>query len=166
MISQRTVYKCDLCHEERGVGQIYRVQHLIDNSDLRNIKPAGIELYTVQETIGFNQSSSTCVCFQCCQTIRKTTGGSLNCTIGAWVKWLTIGQMDAGKWWVRWTGADGIYRWLHPNTNQWIEEPHQITMPTFKSELVATLAAEKSPIPPTWEEYEKLLHDKAGSKSA
>lgn len=72
MIEQRTVYKCDLCHEETHVGRIFRVQHLVDNSDLKNVKPAGIELYTVQETVPFTQASTTCVCFGCCQTISRT----------------------------------------------------------------------------------------------
>jgi hypothetical protein len=70
MIEQRTIYKCDLCHEEVNVGRIFRVQHLVDNSDLNNIKPAGIELYRVQQLIPFNQASSTCVCFVCCEAIR------------------------------------------------------------------------------------------------
>lgn len=153
MITQVTIYKCDLCHEERHIGQVYRVQHLVDNSDLANIKAAGIELYTVQETIAFNQASSTCVCFKCCQTIRKTTGGGTATIPEPWVKHLTIGCMDNEKWWVRWTGADGIYRWLHPETNQWVEEPNQIGMPTHNTELLATMAAEKSPKPPTWDEY-------------
>lgn len=71
MIEQRTIYKCDLCHEEEHVGRIYRIQHLVNNEDLKNVVPAGIALYTVQETIAFNQASSTCVCFSCCATIRK-----------------------------------------------------------------------------------------------
>lgn len=52
-----------------------------------------------------------------------------------WVMRLEILTQAKGKWWVRWTGADGCYRWLHPDTNMWIEEPHQINMPMFKSEL-------------------------------
>lgn len=70
-----------------------------------------------------------------------------------WVRRLEIFARSKGKWWVRWTGADGRYRWLHPDTNLWIEEPHQIKMPMFKGELLAAMAAEKSPMPPTWEEY-------------
>lgn len=82
----------------------------------------------------------------------------LNATIpNPWVKYLTIGCMDDAKWWVRWTGADGIYRWLHPETNQWVDEPQQIGMPTHLSQSLAYMAAEKSPMPPTWEEYAKQV---------
>ena len=70
MIEQRTIYKCDLCHEESHVGKIFRVQHTVNNSDMKNIHAAGIELYTAKETIAFGQASNTCVCFSCCETIR------------------------------------------------------------------------------------------------
>src|SRR3989442_1636304 len=72
-----------------------------------------------------------------------------------WVKRLDIFRRQEGNWWVRWCGIDGIYRWLHPENNQWIEEQNQIDMPLFGSELLATLAAEKSPEPPTWAECVK-----------
>ena len=74
MIEQRTIYKCDICHQEESVGRIYRVQHLVNNEDLRNVVPAGIELYAIRETIAFNQASQTCVCFACCETIFKVVG--------------------------------------------------------------------------------------------
>jgi hypothetical protein len=74
MIEQRTIYKCDLCHEEERVERIYRVQHLVNNEDLRNVVPAGIELYGVRETLAFSQASQTCICFSCCETVFATVG--------------------------------------------------------------------------------------------
>ena len=71
MIRQETVYICDLCGEKTSPGQCYRVQHCIDNSNLKNPKAAGIELYQVAETIAFNAASQTLICFDCCATIVK-----------------------------------------------------------------------------------------------
>ena len=69
MIEQRTVHICDLCYKETHAGKLFRVQHTVDNSDLKNIHAAGIELYTVKETIPFSQASNTVVCFSCCEAI-------------------------------------------------------------------------------------------------
>lgn len=66
----------------------------------------------------------------------------------AWYHFLEIGCRSDFDFWVRWTGTDYIYRWLHPETNEWIDEPHQITMPGFKTRLEAIEAAKKSPRPP------------------
>lgn len=70
-----------------------------------------------------------------------------------WSRHMTIEQKTAGQIWVRWTGADGIYRWLHPIDKTWIEEPNQIDMPLFPSFASAMLAARRSPKPPAWEEF-------------
>ena len=67
-----------------------------------------------------------------------------------WAKFLEIIYKNQNEYWVRWTGDDGIYRWLHPLDNRWIEEPHQIDMPCFSNFAAARLAADFSPEPPTW----------------
>lgn len=72
-----------------------------------------------------------------------------------WARFLTILPKEAGEIWVRWTGADGIYRWLHPVDSWWVEEPDQINMPLFFSYDAARKAADESPEPPTWKEFEK-----------
>lgn len=69
-----------------------------------------------------------------------------------WARYMWIEQRAPGQIWVRWTGADGIYRWLHPTENRWVEEPEQVGMPLFRNHASAMLAARRSPMPPTWGE--------------
>lgn len=69
-----------------------------------------------------------------------------------WADLLYIGWIDSNKFWVRWTGQDGIYRWLHSLENRWIEEPNQKNMPYFNNYAEAQLAANNSPEPPTWQD--------------
>lgn len=54
--------------------------------------------------------------------------------------------------WVRFTGADGIYWWLHPIEKRWVGEPEQTNMPMFVDYTSARAAADASPEPPTWSE--------------
>ncbi len=77
MIVNQLAYRCDLCGEGVPKSLCYRVQHLVDNSDLENIRAAGIELVSTQDngTIAFEAASDKVVCLECCETIRKTTGG-------------------------------------------------------------------------------------------
>ncbi len=70
-----------------------------------------------------------------------------------WASYMEIVPHSENKIWVRWTGIDGIYRWLHPDTRTWVEEPHQINMPMFRDYATARKAADESPEPPTWAEY-------------
>ena len=67
-----------------------------------------------------------------------------------------IGFREAGKWWVRFTGNDGIYRWLHPD-GTWVEEPNQINMPDYPSRFAAESAlARATPMPPElWTEKDE-----------
>jgi hypothetical protein len=55
----------------------------------------------------------------------------------------TAGQ----KWWVRHCDSTGIYRWLHPNTLKWVEEPAQIGMPLFSSQMQARAALAQPSVP-------------------
>lgn len=70
-----------------------------------------------------------------------------------WASYMEIHPQAEGKIWVRWCGCDGIYRWLHPVEDVWVEEPNQIDMPNFASYDEARAAAELSPEPPTWQEW-------------
>lgn len=74
-----------------------------------------------------------------------------------WAHYLQIMPKQSNQIWVRWTGADGIYRWLHAAENRWVEEPEQIAMPLFTNYGRARLAARRSPEPPTWQEFVRNL---------
>lgn len=73
-----------------------------------------------------------------------------------WATYCEIFPQDQGKIWVRFTGPDGIYRWLHPVEKRWVEEPDQIDMPMFPDFATARAAADISPEPPKWAEV--VLH--------
>lgn len=77
--------------------------------------------------------------------------------LSPWANNLTIGWKlkSNDQYYVRWTGVDGIDRWLHPVENRWVDEHEQKSMPTFTNYASAQLAANKSPKPPTWEEFNK-----------
>ena len=104
------------------------------------------------------------------QRLRGIISSELNCEIEnypkptfsvPWASYLEIGWKSQGNYWVRWTGADGIYRWLHATEKRWLEEPEQITMPAFSNYATAQLAANDSPEPPTWQEFNQQLLDKS-----
>lgn len=76
-----------------------------------------------------------------------------------WRTFMEIVPKEEGQIWVRWTGYDGIYRWLHPDTKQWVEEPNQINMPMFPDYHSAREAADNSPKPPTWDEFAATQKD-------
>lgn len=75
-----------------------------------------------------------------------------------WASSLYIGFSSSllhNSFWVRWTGADGVYRWLHPTEKRWVGEPEQIEMPKFSNYASAQLAANYSPEPPTWQVFKQ-----------
>lgn len=65
-----------------------------------------------------------------------------------WKLRVCIGWESECKFWVRWTSADGLYYWLHPERNEWIGEPHQIGMPTYLTRVDAESAILRAPLPP------------------
>ncbi len=70
--------------------------------------------------------------------------------VAPWASTCTIMPRAEGEWWVRFTGSDAIYRWLHPQ-GVWVEEPDQIGMPLFKTYQEAWAAVYRSVnAPPTW----------------
>ncbi len=83
-----------------------------------------------------------------------------------WARYMWIEPNTSGYFWLRWTGADGIYRWLHPTEKKWVEEPHQIDMPLFPDRTTAMRAANESPEPPTWREYAANLTNREGRREA
>jgi hypothetical protein len=74
----------------------------------------------------------------------KPHGGSTSVD-QEWRKSLTIGwRKNVGgvktECWLRWCSPLGIYYWLHPIEGRWVEEPEQITMPTFATYEAASKA--------------------------
>lgn len=80
-----------------------------------------------------------------------------NVTPAPWSHLVYVGHKSSREVWARWTDTNGIYWWLHPVDNRWVEEPEQIEMPTFTSYAAAYLAAKRSPRPPTWNDREVTL---------
>jgi hypothetical protein len=72
-----------------------------------------------------------------------------NAKIPAWARFVEVWPYSSDKYWARYTGNDGIYRWLHPTENRWVEEPDQVGMPLFPSEIDAWRGVFKSPQPPS-----------------
>ncbi len=75
-----------------------------------------------------------------------------NCShyVAPWASACTIMERCEFEWWVRFTGSDGIYRWLSLQ-GHWIEEPNQIGMPLFNCREAAWKAVCCSiNAPPTW----------------
>lgn len=60
---------------------------------------------------------------------------------------LEIGRKREGYYWVRVTSDRGLYYWLHPERNEWIGEPEQITMPGFPTYAEADEARKLAPVP-------------------
>lgn len=72
--------------------------------------------------------------------------------ITPWKRNTVIGWMDdiggvRSRFWVRYTDTRCIYHWLHPETLQWVREPGQVKMPTFKTQEDAAEAMLHAPVP-------------------
>lgn len=67
-----------------------------------------------------------------------------------WGAQCCFGHKSATEFWVRWTDDRGIYWFLHPLENVWIEDGNQIHMPDFPTAAAAHKAVARAPDPPSW----------------
>ncbi len=81
--------------------------------------------------------------------------------VAPWANSCTIMDGPGDGFWVRFTGSDGIYRWLHPNGG-WVEEPNQIGMQMFPARSVAwQVTCASINAPPTWQDSRPKINSTA-----